>query len=123
MNIAKLTPKQIDALREFVGMCEDVLERQKYSGREPHENWKDWNDEDIEDFKRLKKKIASNDDRLESDVHDREVCYELLRKKYYHGLSLMLYSVDALINNCCDVNSDILELSPELYKQHVAPEM
>lgn len=123
MNIAKLTPEQIDVLRDFVGMCEDVLERQKYSGREPHENWKDWDDEDVEEFKSAKKKIAADDYRNESDINDREVCYELLRKKYYHGLRHLFITATVLLDNCCAATSEILELSPELYVQHVAPEM
>ena len=125
MKIAKPTPKMFEAVREFIDACEGVLERQKWSLTSPEDEWESGWDEDNEDrieLMAIKENIAQESGCDISDVDNRAVCYEWLKRKYCNRLSHISMTADVLLDNCCDPTDDCLAFYPGIQILHVAPE-
>ena len=122
MRVHKMDPEDFKRVTEFIHACEHMLEGEKFSLKSPYEHWKDWqdDDEDKKGIQAIETFISKNEDM--DEVDGRIVAYEYLRKKYTHMLSLLNITAHVLVENCCDINKDYLDFSPEFYTLHVAPE-
>lgn len=124
MTIARPTQGILDGVTGFVHASEHMLEKDKYSFKDPYNDWEDW-DEDDEDRKlieSIRDRLCKNEDIAKEDLDGRILAYEYLSRKYSNRLSHINVVCHALLDFCCDPTSDTLKMHPSFYQQHVAPE-
>lgn len=128
LRIAKATKDDIDITRSFLKSCEVFWDnRPMYSLRELESDWETWDDEDDDKIELLniRKELSKEEDLIESDVDNRLIIYEFIKRKYKaadNKWGRVIMAADVLIDNCCDPTEDHLAFYPAFEIFHVAPE-
>lgn len=128
LRVAKASEEDIELTRDFLRLCEAFWDnRASFSFRELASDWDRWDDEDEDKMEliQIRKNIAEEEGLSESDVDNRLIVYEFLKRHYKKADSSwgrVIMAADVLIDNCCDPTEGHLAFYPAFEMFHVAPE-
>ena len=128
LRVAKATEKDIEITRSFLQACENFWDnRPIYSFKELESDWETWDEDDADkvELLRIRKEFAIEEDVSESDVDNRLVVYEYIKRKYKaadNRWGRVVMAAEVLIDNCCDPTESHLAFFPAFEMFHVAPE-
>jgi len=116
MRVAKATPEDIKATREFLQFMENLFEVRSF--RKRNGEWEDIFTEDSDEYKylkRIQKELAAEKRCEPSEIDDRLVLYDAITAMYQRcdlHWNRVLWSADILIYNCCDPDKKYLDWHP-----------
>jgi hypothetical protein len=128
LRIAKASENDIELTRDYLQACEQFWDnRPIYSLTELEIDWENWDDDDPEKdaLIKIRKELAIEEGLSESDVDNRLIVYEYIKRKYKKAdnkWQRVVMAADILIDNCCDPTVSHLAFYPAFEMFHVSPE-
>jgi hypothetical protein len=124
MRIAAPTKEIYKEAGEFTNALEIALERDRYSPKEPEDNWLDLDDDDTDKIWLLKtqKRLACEEGCEPNEVDNRILMYAYLRHKYFNRFGHIILACEAMQDACADPSKDYLDFAPGTVFLHVENE-
>jgi hypothetical protein len=124
IKYTKPSEEDIEEVNDFFHECELMLEKERYSLRDPQDKWKDLDPEDDNYIliEKIHKELIEEEG---SEVDIRVVLYEYLVRKFARvnpRWRRVVFASNALVEAFCDPMERTLEPLPGLDLLHVAPE-
>jgi hypothetical protein len=120
IKMAAPSEKDIDITLEFLGFMDSLFDsRMHSSGME--ETWERDMDDDDEDKKRMlaiRKEIAEEEGLSESDVDNRLIFFEIIKRKYKAcdcSWRRVVWGGLTALENLCDHHSRTIDIDPMIY--------
>lgn len=116
MTVAKATPSDFEAVRNLLLPMENLFNSHWID----EENWTEWRDDDPNKIELLKirKQIAREEDYSESDVDNRIILFEFIKRRMKKCAcsewNRVVMAAEICIDTFCDPNVDHLAFNPEL---------